>query len=431
MFTALLRRLLPTLMPKALGVRLAWLAIFMGGCFSAGVLAMPPGPADDDLSLQQAQMLALTRDQGIESARHAREANALDATAADQLPDPTVSVGLQNLPLDNFSMTRLPTTMVALSLSQTLPPGDTLAQQALAADARTAATTADIRLKQHVLLREIRRFWLTVYRDEQTVTLLHDEQAVYQRLLHSAQTAYSAGRARATDVVRLQVKLAELDDAIAQKMGDAAATRARLARWIGARAEAPWPKALPDLLEKMPVGNLNQQPELAVLRAGLFEARADVGVAKAAFKPQFGIEVGYGVNAGTMPNTGSIGVSMSLPIFTGERQAPRLAAAQQRAAAQQLALDNRAAELHGEQQSLIRDVDSFNERIHGYDTRILPQLTQVTQLAQSQFGAGGGDFTAIVDAEQALIQGQQQRLDLTIDRASRLIDLRYLMENPA
>jgi outer membrane protein TolC len=153
-------------------------------------------------------------------------------------------------------------------------------------------------------------------------------------------------------------------------------------------------------------------------------------VAKAAFKPQFGVEVGYGVNAGTMPNTGSIGVSMSLPIFTGERQAPRLAAARQRAAAQQLALDNRAAEFHAEQQSLIRDVDSVNQRIHGYDTRILPQLTQVTKLAQSQFGAGGGDFTAIVDAEQALIQGQQQRLDLTIDRASRLIDLRYLMENP-
>jgi outer membrane protein TolC len=354
----------------------------------------------------------------------------LDAAAADQLPDPTVSVGLQNLPLDNFSMTRLPTTMVALSLSQTLPPGDTLAQQALAADARTAATTADIRLKRQVLLREIRRFWLTVYRDEQTVALLHDKQAVYRRLLQSAQTAYSAGRARATDVVRLQVTLAELDDAVAQKMGDAAATRARLARWIGVRAEAPWPNALPDVLEKMPDGGINQQPELAVLRAGLDEARADVGVAKAAFKPQFGVEVGYGVNAGTMPNTGSIGVSMSLPIFTGERQAPRLAAARQRAAAQQLALDNRAAEFHAEQQSLIRDVDSVNQRIHGYDTRILPQLTQVTKLAQSQFGAGGGDFTAIVDAEQALIQGQQQRLDLTIDRASRLIDLRYLMENP-
>ncbi|HUN00520.1 MAG: TolC family protein [Halothiobacillaceae bacterium] len=425
MFTQLLRRLLPTAMPIAIPIAI------LGVCFSGGVLATEPRVEGEALSLQQAQTLALTSDQGIEATGHTRDADALDAGAADQLPDPTISVGLQNLPLDNFSMTRLPTTMLAVSLSQTLPPGDTLAQQALAADARTAAATADITVKQQVLLREVRRFWLTVYRDEQTIALLQHEKTLYQRLLRSAQTAYSAGRARATDLVRLQVKLAELDDAIAQKMGDAAATRARLARWIGGRAEAPWPKALPDVLEKTPAGGINQQPELAVLRAQLGEARAGVGVAKAAFQPQFGVEVGYGVNAGTMPNTGSIGVSMSLPIFTGERQVPRLAAAQQRAAAQQLALDNRAAELQAERQSLIRNVASFNQRIEGYDTRILPQLRQVTQLAQSQFGAGGGDFTAIVDAEQALIQGQQQRLDLTIDRASSLIDLRYLVENPS
>jgi outer membrane protein TolC len=406
-------------------------AALLGAGFSAVGWASSAPFGGEVLTLQQAQTLALASDQGIESSLHAREASALDAGAANQLPDPTISVGLQNLPLDNFSMTRLPTTMLAVTLSQTLPPGDTLAQQALAADARTAAKSADIQVKQRVLLREVQRFWLTVYRDEQTMALLRDEQAAYQQLLHSAQTAYSAGRARATDLVRLQVKLAELDDAVAQKAGDAAATRARLARWIGDRALAPWPVALPRALRDLPSGDVNQQPELAVLRAGLGEARADVGVAKAAFKPQFGLEVGYGVNAGTMPNTGSIGVSMSLPIFTGERQVPRLAAAQQRAAAQQLALDNRAAELHAERQSLLRRVASLNQRIEGFDGRILPQLTQVRSLAQSQFGAGGGDFTAIVDAEQALIQGRQQRLDLTIDRASSLIDLRYLVENPA
>ncbi len=406
-------------------------AALLGAGFSVVSWAAPPLAGGEDLTLREAQTLALARDQGIESSLHAREASALDASAANQLPDPTIAVGLQNLPLDNFSMTRLPTTMLALTLSQTLPPGDTLAQQALAADARTAAKSADIQVQRQVLLREVRRFWLTVYRDEQTMQLLRDEQAVYRRLLHSAQTAYSAGRARATDLVRLQVKLAELEDAVAQSEGDAAATRARLARWIGDRAAAPGPVTLPQALRDLPSGEVDQQPELAVLRADLGEARADVGVAKAAFKPQFGLELGYGVNAGTMPNTASIGVSMSLPIFAGERQAPRLAAAQQRAAAQQLALDNRAAKLHAQKHALLRSVASLNQRLDGYDARILPQLTQVTKLAQSQFGAGGGDFTAIVDAEQALIQGRIQRLNLTIDRASSLIDLRYLVENPS
>ncbi|OZB35973.1 MAG: hypothetical protein B7X44_07935, partial [Halothiobacillus sp. 15-55-196] len=111
--------------------------------------------------------------------------------------------------------------------------------------------------------------------------------------------------------------------------------------------------------------------------------------------------------------------------------APLLAAAQKRQQARQLALESRAADFHAEAQSLKADVHSLTTRIDRYDRQILPKLRQVATLAQNQFGSGGGDFTAIIDAEQAEITGRQQRLDLTIDRAQRLIDLRYLLENPA
>ncbi|OZB56633.1 MAG: hypothetical protein B7X35_04860, partial [Halothiobacillus sp. 14-56-357] len=111
--------------------------------------------------------------------------------------------------------------------------------------------------------------------------------------------------------------------------------------------------------------------------------------------------------------------------------APLLAAAQKRQQARQLALESRAADFHAEAQSLKADVHSLTTRIDRYDRQILPKLRQVATLAQNQFGSGGGEFTAIIDAEQAEITGRQQRLDLTIDRAQRLIDLRYLLENPA
>lgn len=427
----LLRLPRATLTPPAIAA--AWLSLSLLTGFGSTTFAAPaPKPdAQQSLSLQEAEQLAIRHDQGLEAAQTVRDANASAARAANQLPDPTVSVQLANLPLDTFSFTQSPMTMTQVSLSQMLPPGDTLAQRALVADAKTAAATANLAVKTQILRREVGRFWLTVYRDRQTLALRQQERTLYRKLLHSAETAYSVGRARPTDLVRLRVRLAELDDRIEQLRGDTAATQARLARWIGPRAEAPWPSALPEALTTLPQGDLNNQPELNALRAQLAEARAETGVARAAFKPQFGVQLGYGIRAGHQPDTLSVGVSMSLPIFTGERQTPLLVAAQKRAQARQLDLDNRAAELHAQAEALRQALASLDRRIHGYDHDILPQLRQVAKIAQNQFGSGSGEFTAVIDAEQAILQGRQQRLDLTIDRASRLIDLRYLLENPA
>lgn len=428
---------------RALTLTLGLVAILFGqadGAMAAQSVAHKALPSEASipvpfsqptLSLQEAEQLAVQNDQGLAAAQASESAEASAAKAADQLPDPDIYVGLSSLPLDTFSFTQTPMTTTEFRISQTLPPGDTLAQRALAADAEVLAATANVAVQQQILRREVGRFWLTVYRDRQTVALLQQEKTLYRRLLRSAQTAYSAGRARATDLVRLQVRLAELDDRIDRQQGSMAAMQARLARWIGDRAQQEWPSTLPTELTQLPNGSIETQPEIKVLQAKLAEARAQTGEARAAFKPKFGVSLGYGLKAGNQPDTLSVGVTMSLPIFTGERQAPLLAAAQKREQARQLALDNRAADFQAEAQSLIADIRSLDTRIERYDRHILPKLRQVATLAQSQFGSGGGDFTAIIDAEQAEIAGRQQQLDLTIDRASRLIDLRYILENPA
>lgn len=393
-------------------------------------------PTKAPLSLSEAEQLAVQNDQGLAAAQALESADSSTAKAADQLPDPDISVGLSSLPLDTFSFTQTPMTTTEFRISQTLPPGDTLAQRALAADARIAAATANVSVQQHILRREVGRFWLTVYRDQQTVVLLEQEKTLYRRLLRSAQTAYSAGRARATDLVRLQVRLAQLDDRIDKQQASISSVKARLARWIGGRAQHAWPHQLPSSLIDLPSvaapqDSIAEQPEIKALQAKLAEARAQTGEARAAFKPKFGVSLGYGVKAGNQPDTLSVGVTMSLPIFSSSRQQPLLVAAQRREQAQQLELDNRAADLQAQAQALIAEIKSLNRRIKRYDLHILPKLKQVATLAQNQFGAGGGDFTAIIDAEQAEVAGHQQQLDLMIDRASRLIDLRYILENHA
>ncbi len=398
---------------------------------SLGAPAYAAAAGQAALSLAEAEALALSNDTGVQAAAARHLAESLAAPAAGQLPDPTLSVGLENVPLNDFSMTRLPNTMTAVTLTQTLPPGNTLSERQRGAEAAARAADAQWHLSRRAVVRQVADDWLAVYRAEQTIRLLKAQQRLYERLQRSAETAYSTGRVAASAWVRLGVRRAAISDQIGEAEGKAAAARARLARWVGQRAQAPWPERLPKTLTALPSGQLDTQPSLTALRADVSVARAAVGEAKAAFAPVLGVSVGYGINAGSMPNTGSVGVSVSLPLFAGSRQTPRLRAAQQRLGAAQLALDDEAAQLHAQQQALQVAIVSLDTRLANYDQHILPDLHRLARLAQNQFGAGTGDFAAVIDAEESEIAARLARLTLVLDRARQIIDLRYLLENAA
>lgn len=396
--------------------------------FAWGVVSSTAQAADAVLTYSEAMTRALGVDQNLAALAESRRAEELLAPTQAELPDPALSVGLQNVPLDNFSMTRLPTTMLGVTLSQTVPASALLRARAKKTEAAATTTGAERALAAQTLRRTVGEDWLAVYAADQRIALLQAEQGLYERLAQSAQTAYSAGRAAASDWVGLSVRKAELADQIEAAQGSAAEARARLARWLGAAANRPWPTHLPNQLQQMPAGEWMAQPELAVLRGRLAQARAGVNEAKAAFEPEFGVSVGYGIKAGSMSNTASVGVSLSLPLFTGARQTPRLAAARAQADAAQLALDDRAAQIHARMQAARATEASLNTRLSTYDRRILPELERIAALAQNQFGSGGGDFSAVIRAEQALIAAKQARLDLTIDRARSLLVLNFLLE---
>lgn len=383
------------------------------------------------LTLQEAERTALESDEGLQAAQMRRHSAASEAEAADQLPDPRLSVAMQNVPTDNFSLSDSPMTQTVVTLSQTLPPGDTLAQRARAAQAGVSGQQANVATQNRQLRQEVRRLWLELYRQDALSRLLQQERHLFSELLESARTGYQVSDTSGSDLVTLQVRLARLDDALDRRRGESDQARARLRRWIGAAADRPLPDKLPDSLQHAPEGRIEQQPELDRLRAGLEAARARVGEAEAQFKPEIGLQLGYGLRAGSEPNTLSAGVSVSLPIFSQRRQSPRLRGAQQSAQAAQLALAKRARDLTAETETIRADLDALERRIRRYQQSIIPELEQIAEMIRGEIGSGRGEFSALIDAERAVIEARQQQVDLQLDRADRLIDLRYLLESNA
>lgn len=396
----------------------------------ATVWASAPAAAAP-LTLQAAEQMALQDDEGLKAAEMRRASSMAEAEAADELPDPRLSVALQNVPTDNYSLSDSPMTQTVVTLSQTLPPGDTLVFRGRAAEATVARKQAERDGIDRQLRRDVRGLWLAVYRQEALSRLLEQERALYGELLESARTAYQVGEARGRDLVALQARLSSVEDALERRRGEADVARARLARWLGDLAYRPLPDELPEALTQLPRGNIDEQPDLTRLRARLAAERARVGEAREQFAPEIGLQVGYGLRAGSEPNTLSAGVSLSLPIFAEQRQSPRLRSAQRSAQAAQLELSKRARDLAAEADGIRARLAALDRRIARYEADIIPERQQVTEMIRGEIGAGQAEFEALIEAERAVVEARKEQLTLRLERADQLIDLRYLLEADA
>src|SRR5471032_783666 len=86
-------------------------------------LAIPVFGATSELSLTQAQQLALQRSRQLASSDHAADAARQLAIACNQLPDPVLKAGIENLPVsgaDRFSLGNDFMTMRSVGVSQEL-----------------------------------------------------------------------------------------------------------------------------------------------------------------------------------------------------------------------------------------------------------------------------------------------------------------------
>src|SRR5947209_1925322 len=191
----------------------AWAYVLMAaapGSYAAaahGAAAYGAGadPASDrPLTLQDATRLALL-DQPILNGREASiEAARQQAVAAAQLPDPKLSGGLKELPMDTpeaFSLRRDNFTEFTVGISQEFTRAEKRhlrgARRSQGADVDRAALDNDARSVR----RDASLAWLEVYEAEQAYRLtqrLIDESALQVRALEKD---YAAGKASQADVL--------------------------------------------------------------------------------------------------------------------------------------------------------------------------------------------------------------------------------------
>lgn len=398
------------------------------------LVVAPAAMADaPTLSFDAAIARALERAPQMEMQRAALESAQALQTSAGRLPDPTLLVGVENIPLsgpDAFSTTNDMMSMTTIGLMQSFPSGSQREGERKRASADVTLAQAELAATRAEVARETAIAWLKFALARETRQRLEPLEADLRLGADAARAALRAGRGTVADALEAEAAVAALTSRLLQLRGDEKRAEVELARWIGPDAIAA-PGALPSL-DDLPttVESLREfahlHAEIAPLDARIDVAEADLDLARAARRPGWGVELAYGKRGPAYDDMGMLRFTVDLPFFTKNRQNPVIAA---RSADLRKVRAERANEIAMHDVELTQAVISWQqlgEQLRFLETEQLPLARERSRAALGGFRAGSSEARTIVAAFASETELLMSRAALTLERGMAWSYLRYL-----
>lgn len=402
------------------------------------LLALPGGvsAADAVLSLAEAERRALAYDAGVRAVRSEAQAMREEAVAEGQLPDPSLTVGAEAVPVDSWSLTEEDMTQLVVGVAQEFPPGATLRHQSARATRLAEAADAEAAARTREVLRDVRMAWLELAYQDAALAQIDATTKVFDDIVGITKSLYRTGRNNLQDVLSAQLERALLDDRRAELRAERAAALAELQRWVGpSGADLRLPDAPPALAE--PQGRealharLESHPLLQAESQRVAAGQSAVEAARQAYKPGWMVDVSYGDRRGRMDGERrsdmvSAMVTVDLPLFPGKRQDRRVAASVAEADAMRYRRDEAYRDLLRTLDTEYPRWQQLREREQGYEKSIVPAARNNAEAALNAYRNSVTDFSALMRAQIADLDTRLQALRTRTERLLAQVRLLYL-----
>jgi outer membrane protein TolC len=403
----------------------------LAAAFLLTALALPTAVADPALDLATAMALADTLSQAVPAQQAAALAARERAVAAGQRPDPVLRIGLDNVPIEGSTthlLTREPTTARSIGINQALPDAAKRAARSDRFEQVARLADAQVQARRSELQRETALAWWAVHAETRRLALLAAQRTEAELTVQAAEAAYRAGRGAQAEVFMARAAPARLDDTRLQAEARLANARSALRRWVGAPADGPLadPPALTALAVPPPERLADLDATLQAAVAAEAAARAATRVADEERRADWSVDLRFAQRGPRYDNMVTVGLSLPLRWDPANRQDRELAARQ----AEALQAEAEAEELRRSRRALIerwhQGWQSGLARLAGIDGELLPLAAARTHAALAAYRAGSGALQPVLDARQAELALQLERLQVELETASNAMRLTTL-----
>lgn len=377
---------------------------------------LPTAALAEPLSFDEALVRAANSAPLLEARGEQVRARQSAATAAGQLPDPKLGIGLDNLPVSGppaFSLTRENMTMERVGIEQEVP---NLAKRH-AQQNRAEADIMAARARGNVDLRRIRvataLAWIDAYYAHKRLEAMDAILERLRRLPGVAVSAVAAGTGRPAQSLNIRQSIAELfEDRRSVLVAEAAKARAELARWTGDPDPQPSGPAPHFAVSREALrAALARHPELVMAAATIDQALADVDAARTEKRPDWGFNVAFQRRDPQFGSMVSVGATMTLPIYPGRLQNPKIAAAVSDAAAARAEQEDVLRTLQAELDAGLAEHAMHHEQWMRSRDTLLPLARREAELETASYAAGRAGLLDVIEAEASLARTELDALD--------------------
>lgn len=227
------------------------------------------------------------------------------------------------------------------------------------------------------------------------------------------------GSATREDELQALTALANARLTRVQRSGDLAAARGRLALAVGYPAGTPLSPSLPlpatlpapPPLEQLQADAVRQRPELAAQQQLIAAASNDLDRIAAQAMPRLSLGLTEGETRDALfgtRTTRQVGVTATLPLFTGFQQRNQEAAARSQIDQQGIELDRLRLQVSQEVWQAWHLLATAQARSEAADT-LLAAASETLRAARARYQAGLGNLLNVLNAQNSLAEARQQQ----------------------
>lgn len=362
----------------------------------------PTRPHADDPVLASLLREALAGHPDLQRADAAVRMDEERIPQAGVLPDPTLSLGLQNDGFRKLQIGHMETSFYSVALTQPLPwPGKRgLRKEVAAFDVeRSGAARTRVLLG---LEADVRRGYASLLLIRGLRALQSQQEVFLEQAEQLARTRYEVGQGSQGDLLRAQLERSRLQQAVWALEAEEKAALAALNRLRQRDPADPIPTAaaLEDLPEPSPLAPEAveaKSPELAGARAGVRQTEKLLDLAKLDRRPDFAVTAGI-MPRGSLDPMWQVGLSISLPVYGRHKQQRAVAEHEHHRRGQGAEVDSVRSLLRQRTEERTLQIQALRRTRDLFRGGLLVQSEASFKAALAQYEAGRGPFLGTLEA---------------------------------
>lgn len=397
-----------------------------------GVSAMTACASELPLTFEAAVQRGLAHAPQLDARASDLAAMHEEAARAGRLPDPALTFGVASFPVTApgaFSLRSDGMTMRTIGVMQTFPSGAARAAERGSANAQIDAAQASHLATTQAVQERVADAWIDVWAAERARSLLVELRSESALVVQTTQARLRGGEGGASDALAARAAASLLDNRLEAVDAGFAAAQASLQRWVGpitgALAEAPDFSRLPVNAESLQ-RTVDEQAPMQVWAAREEVAQAALDQARAARRPDWSVSADYGKRAPGLSDMVTLQFSVSLPLFTRNRQDRGISAKQAQRDAVQADREDARRSQHEAIARAAATWQGWNRQIERYQETLLPLARDRAQTALASY-RGGGVLQPWLDARRDEIELRLNYADALAARGRLWVSLAYLL----